>query len=160
MKSAYRGNREQERVFSYMRWSSEPQTWGDSERRQERMTQDWCQRNGRTLSDRRFADSGVSGWRGDNRKSGRLGELLKLVQPVMKRRAQIEAGKAVQRQLPCWLKWDKEQGKPGVAAGLAAGMRVIAITNTHPADELAHATPIVGTYEEIEHLLLPREFSG
>jgi len=51
--------------------------------------------------------------------------------------------------------WVIEDSKPGVAAGLAAGMRVIAITNTHPADELAHAHHVVGTYGEIEQLLLP-----
>jgi HAD superfamily hydrolase (TIGR01509 family) len=49
--------------------------------------------------------------------------------------------------------WVIEDSKPGVAAGLAAGMQVIAITNTHPADELAHATHVVRTYEEIERLL-------
>jgi HAD superfamily hydrolase (TIGR01509 family) len=47
-----------------------------------------------------------------------------------------------------------EDSKPGVAAGLAAGMRVFAITNTHPAKELRHATHVVRTYEEIERLLL------
>jgi HAD superfamily hydrolase (TIGR01509 family) len=50
--------------------------------------------------------------------------------------------------------WVIEDSKPGVAAGLAAGMRVIAITNTHPAEELGSATRIVGTYEEIERILL------
>jgi HAD superfamily hydrolase (TIGR01509 family) len=50
--------------------------------------------------------------------------------------------------------WVIEDSKPGVAAGLAAGMRVIAITNTHPADELANATHIVATYDEIGKLLL------
>ena len=49
-----------------------------------------------------------------------------------------------------------EDSKPGVAAGLAAGMKVIAITNTHPADDLRHATHVVRTYEEIERLLLER----
>jgi HAD superfamily hydrolase (TIGR01509 family) len=49
-----------------------------------------------------------------------------------------------------------EDSKPGVAAGLAAGMKVIAITNTHPAEELRHATHVVRTYEEIERLLLER----
>jgi sugar-phosphatase len=48
-----------------------------------------------------------------------------------------------------------EDSKPGVAAGLAAGMKVIAITNTHSAEELAQATQVVETYEEIERLLLP-----
>jgi HAD superfamily hydrolase (TIGR01509 family) len=49
--------------------------------------------------------------------------------------------------------WVIEDSKPGVAAGLAAGMLVIAITNTHPAEELAAATHVVRTYEEIERLL-------
>ena len=47
-----------------------------------------------------------------------------------------------------------EDSKPGVAASLAAGMQVIAITNTHPSEELRHATQVVGTYQEIERLLL------
>jgi beta-phosphoglucomutase-like phosphatase (HAD superfamily) len=49
-----------------------------------------------------------------------------------------------------------EDSKPGVAASLAAGMEVIAITNTHPAEELRHATHVVRTYAEIERLLLSR----
>ncbi len=47
-----------------------------------------------------------------------------------------------------------EDSKPGVAAGLAAGMQVIAITNTHPATELAEATEVVRTYPEIADLLV------
>ena len=50
--------------------------------------------------------------------------------------------------------WVIEDSKPGVAAAQAAGMRVIAITNTHSAKELEHATAVVGTYAEIEQLLL------
>ena len=50
--------------------------------------------------------------------------------------------------------WVIEDSKPGIAAGLAAGMGVIAIANTHPAEELAHATHVVSTYEQIERLLL------
>jgi len=50
--------------------------------------------------------------------------------------------------------WVIEDSKPGVAAGLAAGMKVIAITNTHPAHELQHATRVVSNYGEIERLLL------
>ncbi len=45
-----------------------------------------------------------------------------------------------------------EDSKPGVAAGLAAGMTVIAITNTHPAEELRPAHHVVRTYREIETL--------
>ena len=46
-----------------------------------------------------------------------------------------------------------EDSKPGIAAGLAAGMQVIAITNTHRAEELRHATEVVRTYDEIGRLL-------
>lgn len=46
-----------------------------------------------------------------------------------------------------------EDSKPGIAAGLAAGMRVIAIANTHPAEELSQAPTVVSTYREIESLL-------
>lgn len=53
--------------------------------------------------------------------------------------------------------WVIEDSKPGIAAGLAAGMRVIAITNTYPAGELAIATHVVGSYAEIEKLLLPNQ---
>jgi len=50
-----------------------------------------------------------------------------------------------------------EDSKPGVAAGLAAGMQVIAITNTHPAAELHPAPHVVRTYEELGDLLLGRK---
>src|SRR5204862_8256100 len=50
--------------------------------------------------------------------------------------------------------WVIEDSKPGVAAGLAAGMRVIAITNTHPAEELEAATRVVADFAEIERCLL------
>ena len=50
--------------------------------------------------------------------------------------------------------WVIEDSKPGIAAGLAAGMQVIAIANTHPATELSRATHVVRTYKEIERLLL------
>jgi beta-phosphoglucomutase-like phosphatase (HAD superfamily) len=49
-----------------------------------------------------------------------------------------------------------EDSKPGIAASLAAGMEVIAITNTYPAEELRPATHVVRTYPEIERLLLER----
>lgn len=55
--------------------------------------------------------------------------------------------------------WVIEDSKPGVAAALAAGMRVIAITNTHPAKELSHATVVVQTYDEIARLLLGSKIS-
>jgi beta-phosphoglucomutase-like phosphatase (HAD superfamily) len=49
--------------------------------------------------------------------------------------------------------WVIEDSKPGVAAALAAGMRVVAITNTHPAGELSGATQVVSSYREIGDLL-------
>jgi HAD superfamily hydrolase (TIGR01509 family) len=55
------------------------------------------------------------------------------------------------RPQSCWV---IEDSKPGIAAGLAAGMRVIAITNTYPAAELRQATHVVSTYPEIERLLI------
>jgi HAD superfamily hydrolase (TIGR01509 family) len=50
--------------------------------------------------------------------------------------------------------WVIEDSKPGIAAGLAAGMRVIAIANTYPARELEAATYVVHRYDEIAELLL------
>ncbi len=47
-----------------------------------------------------------------------------------------------------------EDSVAGVEAGLAAGMEVIAITNSFPAEKLTRATHIVKTYAEIERLLL------
>lgn len=47
-----------------------------------------------------------------------------------------------------------EDSKPGVAAGRAAGMQVIAITNTHPAVELSAATHVVESYDRLAELLL------
>ena len=50
--------------------------------------------------------------------------------------------------------WVVEDSKPGVTAALAAGMRVVAITNTHTEAELQDATHVVQTYEEIGRRLL------
>lgn len=47
-----------------------------------------------------------------------------------------------------------EDSAHGVKAARAAGMEVIAITNTLPSERLAAASHVVGTYEEIESLLL------
>ena len=53
--------------------------------------------------------------------------------------------------------WVIEDSKPGIAAARAAGMRVVAITNTHPAAELRQATHVVNSYAEIERLLVDRD---
>ena len=53
--------------------------------------------------------------------------------------------------------WVIEDSKPGIAAGLAAGMKVIAITNTHTREELKRAHHVVRSYAEIGALLLERQ---
>lgn len=47
-----------------------------------------------------------------------------------------------------------EDSAAGVEAGLAAGMAVIAITNSLSADKLSRATRVVQTYEQILRLLI------
>lgn len=47
-----------------------------------------------------------------------------------------------------------EDSNPGVTAARAAGMRVIAITNTTPAERLAAADAVVTDYTEVRRLLL------
>jgi HAD superfamily hydrolase (TIGR01509 family) len=47
-----------------------------------------------------------------------------------------------------------EDSEAGVQAGLGAGMTVIAITNSLPAEKLAQATNVVSSYGEIQQLLL------
>jgi HAD superfamily hydrolase (TIGR01509 family) len=49
--------------------------------------------------------------------------------------------------------WVIEDSKPGVAAALAAGMRVIALPHTHPAEELRQATCVVRDCADIERVL-------
>jgi len=56
--------------------------------------------------------------------------------------------------------WVIEDSKPGVAAGRAAGMSVIAITNTYPAEELQGANHVVQTYHQIGDLLLHNSASS
>ncbi len=67
-------------AFSYLRFSSPRQEWGDSERRQEHLATDYCTKHGLSLSDKSFRDRGVSAWKGANRR-GALGELLALLKP-------------------------------------------------------------------------------
>lgn len=49
-----------------------------------------------------------------------------------------------------------EDSAAGVEAALAAGMQVIAITNSLPAERLARAHHVVKSYREIDQLLLPQ----
>jgi HAD superfamily hydrolase (TIGR01509 family) len=50
-----------------------------------------------------------------------------------------------------------EDSAAGIQAARTAGMEVVAITNTLPAERLEAASYVVDTYEEIEALLLERE---
>lgn len=50
--------------------------------------------------------------------------------------------------------WVIEDSLPGVTAGRAAGMRVLAITNTHPAAKLRDADVVVATYDQAARWLL------
>ena len=65
-------------MYSYLRFSSPQQEWGDSERRQESLAKDYCDKQGLILSNKSFADRGISAWRGANRR-GALGDLLKIL---------------------------------------------------------------------------------
>lgn len=53
-----------------------------------------------------------------------------------------------------------EDSVPGVSAARAAGMRVIAITNTTPRERLAEADAVVSDYAAIRQLLLARGPDG
>ena len=68
------------RVFTYARWSTDPQSWGDSERRQRTAAESWCAHNDCALADERFIDAGVSARSGRNRQ-GNLGRLLSIAKP-------------------------------------------------------------------------------
>jgi len=51
--------------------------------------------------------------------------------------------------------WVIEDSAAGVAAARAAGMRVIGITNTLPAEKLQDATAVISDYDALRRLLLP-----
>jgi len=67
------------KVYSYVRFSSKAQEFGDSQRRQFTRAQEYCRKNGLTLETTTFEDLGVSAWRGRNVDKGQLGVFLKAV---------------------------------------------------------------------------------
>ena len=67
-------------AYSYLRFSTPEQAFGDSERRQLAEAQNYCQRNGLRLVDT-VADKGLSAYRGRNHTTGNLGRLLKAMKP-------------------------------------------------------------------------------
>jgi DNA invertase Pin-like site-specific DNA recombinase len=63
-------------AVSYSRFSDPKQAAGDSESRQERDFRAFCARHKLTPVPERFTDRGLSGYRGEHRKRGRLGQLV------------------------------------------------------------------------------------
>jgi len=66
-------------AYSYVRWSSDKQTLGDSERRQWEAAQRYAKDHHLTLSDTRYVDSGVSAFKGRNAAEGALRAFLDAV---------------------------------------------------------------------------------
>jgi DNA invertase Pin-like site-specific DNA recombinase len=58
------------KAISYLRYSTQEQALGDSERRQLNAARDYCARNGLELDENGLADRGRSGYKGDNLKKG------------------------------------------------------------------------------------------
>jgi DNA invertase Pin-like site-specific DNA recombinase len=66
-------------AYSYIRFSTKRQAWGDSLRRQAELTAAFCERRKWTLSPATYRDLGVSARRGKNALVGNLAEFLKAV---------------------------------------------------------------------------------
>lgn len=67
-------------AYSYVRFSSEGQRDGNSIERQTKRAQEWCQREGYSLSTETFEDKGVSAFKGANADVGKLGAFLEAVE--------------------------------------------------------------------------------
>jgi DNA invertase Pin-like site-specific DNA recombinase len=68
------------KAYSYSRYSSDAQRHGTSINRQQTLAGKWCKENGVELSDVTFADEAVSGFHGDNVKTGALGKFISAVE--------------------------------------------------------------------------------
>ncbi len=66
-------------AYSYVRFSTPPQSLGDSERRQIESTRNWAKRKGIPLDESLTPDRGLSGFHGTHRRRGSLGKFLQLV---------------------------------------------------------------------------------
>jgi DNA invertase Pin-like site-specific DNA recombinase len=71
------------RVFSYIRFSTDEQSLGDSERRQIEDADSWVKRKGLVLDPLDLTDRGMSGYHGVHRTRGKLGHFLALVEAGM-----------------------------------------------------------------------------
>ena len=68
-------------AYSYIRFSSEPQAWGDSRRRQTAAAARYARQNNLALDDGlTFQDLGVSAFRGRNSRTGALGAFLAAIE--------------------------------------------------------------------------------
>ncbi len=68
------------RAYSYIRFSTPEQLKGDSLRRQRKLADDWCERNGAVLDDSlKLRDLGISAFKGQNATRGRLGAFVKAI---------------------------------------------------------------------------------
>jgi DNA invertase Pin-like site-specific DNA recombinase len=68
------------KAYSYLRFSHKKQSAGRSENRQSQTADAYCQRKGWTLDATLYADRGVSGFKGRNAATGRLGAFLKAIE--------------------------------------------------------------------------------
>jgi len=68
------------KAYSYIRWSSDPQTKGDSLARQIERTRAVCASLGLNLDETLIADRGVSGYTGKNLHKGALGKFIEAVE--------------------------------------------------------------------------------
>jgi DNA invertase Pin-like site-specific DNA recombinase len=68
------------KAYSYIRWSSDKQTFGDSLTRQTLSTKAVCEKNGWQLDDTLQPDAGLSAYTGSNLKNGSLAKFLHAVQ--------------------------------------------------------------------------------
>lgn len=73
-------DKQQTIAYSYVRFSSEGQKDGNSVERQTKRAQEWCLREGYSLSTESFEDLGVSAFKGANADVGALGAFLEAVE--------------------------------------------------------------------------------
>jgi len=66
-------------AYSYVRWSSEKQSLGDSDRRQYEKAVAYASQHSLQLADVRYTDSGVSAFKGRNASEGALKAFLDAV---------------------------------------------------------------------------------
>src|SRR5690606_21816753 len=66
-------------AYSYIRWSSEGQSLGDSQRRQTALADAWAARHNIPLDTATYQDHGISAFKGANIVEGKLGAFLQAI---------------------------------------------------------------------------------